>query len=92
MRFLIAAIALVSAGTALAAPVHTVRDGTHVFHYTATRNADGTVTLSGEEAFSRTPFAFTVTGARVSGTMDGQRVAFAVPRRTAQALQEQVGD
>lgn len=96
MRFLIASLALLTAGTAIAAepaaPIRTVRDAGRVFHYTATKNADGSILLAGEEATTRAPFAFTVRGARVEGTMDGQRVAFDTPRRARLAIREQMGD
>lgn len=95
MRFLTSSIVFAAAAlgaAAQAATLHTVRDGERTFHYTATRNLDGTVSIVGQDAMTGAPFAFTVHGANVHGRMNGQRVSFSVPRRTALALRAQVID
>jgi len=95
MRFLTSSVILAAALLGAAAPaatLHSVRDGDRTFRYTATRNADGTVSIVGEDAITGTPFTFTVNGVSVHGTMNGQPVSFSVPRRTALALRQQVVD
>ena len=82
-RYLITAFAAVSATIPAAAlagePVVVEREGYHL-EYVVSRQADGSRLIVGRELKTDTEFRLRVKGRRVTGEVDGRRVAFTAPR------------